>query len=188
MSANSVGEETATPPRINELGNDTVSAAAGETNESRHPTQQAQPERELGSLCSSLQAAASAANNDLREYLLAHADQRASIVPLSRELVDVQTATRLYIRRCSVVDVGPDESATDSLPRPVLDRLVMVVHKMGHLVSHVMNLLEDTSGRSIARGHVALSPEQLVTRLGRVTTAANMCTAALNIGLDAMAM
>lgn len=157
-----------------------------------HPSQPAQPERELGSLCSSLQASAAAANNDLREYLLAYPGHRASVVPMSRELMELQTVARLFIRRCGVPGaVGAEGSDDDAaLPRPVLERLVAVVHQAGRLVADVMNLLESSSGgdSSVSREQGAVSAEQLASRLSKVTTTASICSAALNIGLDATAL
>ncbi|KAJ6784509.1 hypothetical protein PWT90_10260 [Aphanocladium album] len=170
-------------------GSSSTTAPAEACNGSLVESREALPERELGSLCSSLQVAAAAANNDLREYLLAHASQRTSIVPLSRELFEMQTAAKLLIRRCRVVGVGADESSNDqTLPAPVLDQLVTVVHQAGSLVADVMNLLESSTDGSVSRGQEALSAEQITTRLGNVTITANTCTAALNLGLDAMAL
>lgn len=173
---------------ITQNGSSQLSDMNGPVNAAQHPSQQAEPERELGSLCSSLQAAAAAANNDLREYLLAHSNQRASIVPLSSEFVGFQTIARLYIRRCSVVGISADDSNDQNMPRPLLQRLVTIVHQSGQLISDAMTLLETSSGGGVGRARETLSAEQLATRVSQVTATAKICTAALNLGLDAMAL
>lgn len=168
----------------NGTGEELARVGTNEAEPPQHPSQQAHPERELGSLCSSLQATAAAANNDLRVYLLAHADQRAIIVPLSRELVSIQTVTRLYIRH-----VGLGTTTTSSLPPPLLHCLISVVDHMGRIVSDVMNILETSSNSShTLRGQVSLTGVELAVHLSKVTEAAAISTAALNLGLDAMAL
>lgn len=151
----------------------------------RHPDQ---PPRELGPLCASLQESAAAANNKLREYLLADAQRRAAVVPLSRELVEMQTVARLYIRRCRAV-VGADDGDEETLlllPRAVLHRLVAVVQQAGRLVSGLPRLLETLSAASAGPEQDGISTEQLAAQLSMVTATASICTAALNLGLDAM--
>ncbi|ATY58547.1 Quino amine dehydrogenase [Cordyceps militaris] len=151
----------------------------------RHPDQ---PPRELGPLCASLQESAAAANNKLREYLLADAQRRAAVVPLSRELVEMQTVARLYTRRCRVV-IGADDGDEETLlllPRAVLHRLVAVVQQAGRLVSGIPRLLETLSAASAGPEQDGISTEQLAAQLSMVTATASICTAALNLGLDAM--
>lgn len=182
-------EASATGEALVQVGSAGIAASprvSGEESSPQHPSQQAQPERELGSLCSSLAAAAAAANNDLREYLLQHADQRPSIVGLSRELVEVQTASRLYIRRCSVVDASAEDNAADSLPTRVIAHLITVVHETGRVVANIMNVLE-ASGMENGQGSAGAAAD-LAPRLSRATASTNICTAALNLGLDAMAL
>ncbi|KAJ3481521.1 hypothetical protein NLG97_g7801 [Lecanicillium saksenae] len=168
------------------IAQDSGSSSIGEPQrQQQQPGQQAQSERELGSLCSSLQAAAAAANNDVREYLLTHSNQRANIVALSRELVEIQTAAKLLVRHCSV---SAHESSEQSLLSPVLERLIAVVHLAGKIVADVTNTLESSSSGSTSRNQEALSPEQVTARVGNLTATANICATALNLGLDAMAV
>lgn len=169
---------------LNGSGEERAGVSTDEAEPPQHPSQQAHPERELGSLCSSLHATAAAANNDLRVYLLAHADQRASIVPLSRELVSIQTVTRLYIR-----NVGLGAATIGSLPPSLLHCLIAVVNHAGRLVFDVMNILETASNSSHAlHGQVCLTGVELAVHLSKVTEAAAISTAALNLGLDALVL
>jgi hypothetical protein len=121
---------------------------------------------------------------------------RQSIVKLSQELVEIQTAARLYIRHSSVAEAAPgsDEEVArggdPSIPRPVLEDVAKLVRCTLDLLSEVMDTLDSSqhANNGATRRQVAGHAEAILPRLVDLTTPAQLARTALNLGLDAMTL
>lgn len=175
-------------------GTTTTTSSGG----SAETQQQREQQDQLSSLCSSLQVTAAAANDGLRDLLVSAPQMRDTIVKLSHELIELQTASRLYIRHSSVAEAAPGSDADvarggdPSIPLPVLTAVAKLVRCALDITADIMDVLdlsETTPGNAAAaRRRLAGRTETIGPRLVEVTTPAELARTALNLGLDAMTL
>ena len=195
----SADQPTTTTPASETNTNTNTSTNSSDPAQPRQAPDQQQDgsDQQLSSLCSSLQVTAAAANDGLRDLLVSAPLTRQSIVKLSQELVEIQTAARLYIRHSSVAEAAPGSDADiarggdPSIPRPVLEDVTKLVRCTLDLLSEVMDTLDSSSqqgSNGASRRQLAGHAEAILPRLVDLTTPAQLARTALNLGLDAMAL
>ncbi len=197
------GISTSTTTTNTSNGTNTAPAAgtagvttATTTSNGQTEQQQSEQQDQLSSLCSSLQVTAAAANDGLRDLLVNAPSMRQNIVKLSHELVELQTAARLYIRHSSVAEAAPGSDADvarggdPSIPLPVLDAVARLVHCTLDVTAEIMEALDlsQTGTGAEARRQLAGRAEAIGPRLVELTTPAELARTALNLGLDAMTL